>query len=371
MPKRPTVYDVAKAAGVSIATVSFTFRQPERVRPATREAVLAAARSLDYVPSASARGLADGRTGALGLFSYDMLLQASRSGPRTVEVEKDGAAGTAQDDPFAHDADAEDFTLFPLYVDEVQRGFELECARRGRALLIGRGAGEGAGGVLDVASRVDGLAVFPAPNSAEVLAQLSRRLPVVAFAMPDGGGLLHHVRVDNVAGTTALVEHLVRVHGHRRVEFVGAPQTPDYADRLAGLQQALGALGLPVPPGALDPTPLQADDPFPVVRSLAASGDLPDALVCASDQHALALLETLRRTGIRVPDDVAVTGFDGVVAGRLATPALTTVRQPMEEMGRRAVDVLLGSLDDPDGARADLTLPVRLLVRGSCGCRYP
>ena len=95
MAKRPTVYDVAQAAGVSIATVSFAFRQPERVRAGTREAVLRAARELDYMPSASARGLARGRTGALGLFSYDLLLE----------------------EPADEPVGEEDFRTYPLYVD--------------------------------------------------------------------------------------------------------------------------------------------------------------------------------------------------------------------------------------------------------------
>ena len=178
MAKRPTVYDVAQAAGVSIATVSFAFRQPERVRASTRDLVLEAARKLNYVPSANARGLADGRTGALGLYSFDMLLEAvGAGGARPVGEDPGPFFGTdVGDRAFADDADAEDFRVFPLYVDEVQRGFELECARRGRALLIGRGPGGDGAGVIDIASRVDGLAVFPGARSEEILAQLSHRL---------------------------------------------------------------------------------------------------------------------------------------------------------------------------------------------------
>lgn len=376
MARRPTVYDVAELAGVSIATVSFAFRQPERVRESTRQAVLDAARELGYVPSASARGLAEKRTGALGLYSFDMLL------------ESDGAAGgrPVREDPgpyftgtepavraFADDADREDFRVFPLYVDEVQRGFELECARRGRALLIGKGPrGEGHG-IVDIVSRVDGLAVFPGARSAELLERLARRLPVVAFAMPWGAGDLHHVRVDNAGGIRALTEHLVREHGHVRVEFVGATEMTDYAERFDGMRVALADLGLPVPDAVLDPTPLGAAGPFPVLRRLLAGradgrDGLPDALVCASDQHALDVLCLLRDAGVRVPDDVAVTGFDGVVAGRVFTPSLTTCRQPMEAMGRLAVDVLTASLEDPGAPPVDVTLPVRPLYRASCGC---
>ena len=370
MPKRPTVYDVAQAAGVSIATVSFAFRQPERVRASTREVVLEAARKLNYVPSANARGLADGRTGALGLYSFDMLLETVEPGTvRFVGEDPGPFFGTdVAQRAFADDADAEDFRVFPLYVDEVQRGFELECARRGRALLIGRGPGGDGAGVIDIASRVDGLAVFPGARSEEILAQLSHRLPVVAFAMPYGEGALHHVRVDNRAGTESLTEHLVTTHGITDIQFVGAPEMTDYAERFEGMCSALSRHGLPVPEAVLDPTPLVCDDPFPVIRSRLDAGTLPRALVCASDQHALDLLDLLAAGGIDVPGQVAVTGFDGVAAGRLCTPSLTTVRQPMEAIGRLAVDILMESLAVPDGVPLDQTLPVRMIVRRSCGC---
>ena len=368
--KRPTVYDVAQAAGVSIATVSFAFRQPERVKDVTRQAVLDAARRLNYVPSANARGLAGGRTGALGLYSFDMYLEADESGAARPVQGDPGAYFDADVDQwaFADDSDAEDFRVFPLYVDEVQRGFELECARRGQALLIGSGPIGATSGVIDIASRVDGLAVFPGNRSRELLDSLAHRLPVVAFAMPYGDGALHHVRVDNGGGVRALTEHLVQVHGLRDLQFVGATEMPDYAERFSGFQQGLAALGLPVPLEVLDPTPLVTADPYPVLRRLIAERTLPDALVCASDQHALDVMDVLQGAGLDVPGDIAVTGFDGVVAGRLHSPRLTSVRQPMEAMGRLAVDILIDSLGEmPDGP-VDRTLPVRLVLRESCGC---
>jgi LacI family transcriptional regulator len=160
------------------------------------------------------------------------------------------------------------------------------------------------------------------------------------------------------------------VHGHERIAFVGSTVMPDYAERFDGMRAALAGLGLPVPAEVLDPTPLAADDPFPVLRRLldGERRDLPQALVCASDQHALDVLGLLLEAGVRVPHDVAVTGFDGVVAGRLFAPSLTTCRQPMEAMGRVAVDLLTASLDDPGAPPVDVTLPVRAVFRASCGC---
>ena len=370
MRKRPTVYDVAQAAGVSIATVSFAFRQPERVRASTRHKVLEAAHALSYVPSANARGLAHGRTGALGLYSFDMMTEAGKTDGRGPDGDDPGSffGPDPSDLAFSDDADAEDFRVFPLYVNEVQRGFELECARRGQALLIGRGPGGAGAGAFDIASRVDGLAVFPGARSDEVIAQLSLRLPVVAFAVPPGDGELHRVRADNQAGSAALTEHLVTEHGITDIAFVGALEMPDYVGRFDGMRRTLERLGLRAPAQVLDPTALVDDHPFAVVRALAAVGRLPRALVCASDQHAIELLELLASLGVDVPGRVAVTGFDGVVAGRLCSPPLTTVRQPMEAMGRLAVDILVESLSTDEGTPLDRTLPIRMIVRGSCGC---
>lgn len=355
-PRRPTVYDVAERAGVSIATVSFTFRQPERVRESTRAAVLVAARELGYVPSASARGLAHGSTGALGLYSFDLMLAAAQ----------DGAAAAPPPPPPAADPDS-DPRAFPLYVDEVQRGFELECWQRGQALLLSSGSGSGAS-VTDVAGRVDGLAMFPGPTPVEALEHVARRIPVVAFSQPPVADGLHHVTVDNRGGMRDLVEHLVADHGVRDLAFVGRLTTPDYAERFAGFQDAVAAVGLDSPAAPLDPTDLAEPHRFEVVADLAERDRLPRALVCASDQHALAVLDLLQARGVPVPERVVVTGFDGILAGRLSRPSLTTVRQPMAAMGRLAVEILVRHA----GARAaepeQHRLPVHVVRRASCGC---
>lgn len=363
MPRRPTVYDVAERAGVSIATVSFTFRHPERVRDVTRQTVLVAARELGYVPSASARGLANGSTGAFGLYSFDLMLAAPQEGADTAEPSPDA--------PVPLDADADDQDTdpraFPLYVDEVQRGVELECRQRGQALLLSSGTGSGAS-MTDVAGRVDGLAVFPGPTSVEMLEHVARRIPVVAFSMPPVGDGLHHVTVDNRAGMRELVEHLVRDHDLRDLAFVGRLTTPDYGERFAGFQEAMAGVGLDVPARPLDPTDLAEPHRLEVVAELAAADRLPRALVCASDQHALAVLDLLAARGVPVPERVVVTGFDGILAGRLARPALTTVRQPMRAMGRLAVQVLARHAGSAAGVPESHRLPVRVVRRASCGC---
>lgn len=355
MPRRPTVYDVAERAGVSIATVSFTFRQPERVRESTRSAVLVAARELGYVPSGSARGLANGRTGALGLYAFDLMLTSPQ-----------GGAATAPPPTWDEDPDS-DPRAFPLYVDEVQRGFELECRQRGQALLLSSGSGSRAA-VTEIAGRVDGLAMFPGPTPVEALEHVARRIPVVAFSMPPVADGLHHVTVDNRAGVRDLVGHLVADHGLTDLAFVGRLTSPDYAERFAGFRDGLAAAGLPEPAEPLDPTDLAEPHRLEVVAALADADRLPRALVCASDQHALAVLDLLAARGVPVPERVVVTGFDGILAGRLTQPTLTTVRQPMAAMGRLAVQVLARHAGAPTGEPESHRLPVQVVRRGSCGC---
>lgn len=364
MAKGPTVYDVAKRAGVSIATVSFAFRRPEKVKASTREMVLSVARELGYVPSASARGLAHGRTGALGLFAFEYLLESTNQ-----PVGAAGARTPSESVPIDADSD-EDFRLFPLYVDEVQRGVELECWRRGYALMVGgRGHANIEAVLADIAGRVDGLAVFPHTIPDDVLQRIAWRIPVVEMSETSRDDELNHVTVDNVGGMRVLTDHLIKVHGLRTFAFVGDTAGSDQLARFQGFKVALGAAGLPVPSAAIAHPGGVIRQAAVIVRDAQAQGAMPDAMVCATDQEALALMDALAGAGIDVPRDVAVTGFDGIAAGRIVRPALTTVRQPMEQMGRAVVDILIDQLDRPGQPLTSRQLPVRVVLRETCGCR--
>jgi LacI family transcriptional regulator len=397
--KAATVYDVAAHAGVSIATVSMAFRRPDRVKQSTRDVVFASARALHYVPSASARGLADGRTGVLGLFSFDYLLptpapsppsgdpvSSPANGPATappvdgqIAAPADGQRGTAADGQigtaatggpvvFVREDPDEWCREFPLYVDEIQRGMELACRQHDYALLIG--GPSRAGGtdtVTDIAGHVDGLAVFPQTLPPGVLEHIAARIPVVAVSEPPHNDRLSHVTVDNRAGMRAITEHLIRDHGRRDLLFVGGLNPAEGRDRFDGFREALRAAGLRVPRKPLVP---QTDATATGRAAVTLPGDLPmpEAFVCATDDVALDIMDVLRGRGVRVPADVAVTGFDGVVAGRVVRPALTTVRQPLAEMGRLVVDVLRGHIADPARPPDYCQLPVQVILRESCGC---
>lgn len=373
--KRPTIYDVARRASVSIATVSFTFRQPQRVSEATRRLVTAAARDLGYVPSASARGLASGRTGAIGLYSYDYY---GRAGTGAASLRQDDSALLAEG--VFSDKSNEDFRLFPLYHDEVQRGVEMECRRRGYVLMIGEGRGKASeADINEIAGRVDGLAVFPNTFSAELLKRIASRIPVVELAVPAMDTGQNCVFVENAFGARELTRHLIRHHGHTSITFVGPAGSPDREHRFAGYSEAMQEAGLKTaslaapgrdPEGKLkDPLPDPARESDEAVRRLQGAGSLPDAFVCSNDAEALLFVDALKRAGLSVPGDVAVTGFDGLAAGRMSRPALTTVRQPMIALGRAAAEILIDRISTPGGEAVSRELPVDLVLSESCGCR--
>ncbi|WZH38637.1 MAG: LacI family DNA-binding transcriptional regulator [Microbacterium enclense] len=358
MGSAPTVYDVAAAAGVSTATVSRYFRDPEKVSASTREAIAQTVQSLGYVPSGLARGLAERQTGSIGLYSFgghedDEYLRASRPSGSEVEVV---------------DERSERVRLYPLFADEVLRGVELECTVRKTPLTVGWQSLDAGGIALDdLARRVDGVILLPHVMSDEMLQLLARTKPMVMVSEAARAGLqVGSVTVDNRAGMRALVSHLITVHGHRRLEFVGRPTVAlDYRERRLGFEDALRDAGLPIPEITRVSASGRTGTRDAFVEE-ARDKPLPDAFVCVSDQTALGVMEALHPLGLRAPDDVAVTGFDGILAGRLTTPSLTTVRQPMEELGRTAVDLLTEQISG--GEARHITLPVHLALRSSCGC---
>ncbi|SDK02953.1 transcriptional regulator, LacI family [Cryobacterium psychrotolerans] len=357
--KPPTVYDVAAHAGVSIATVSRVLRRPDDVRASTREHVLATVRELGYVPSASARSLAARRTGVLGLYfpGFDAMEELDEA-----EFNQSEPVNVIVDMP-----DSGEVRPPNLYFDEVLRGSELEAWRRGFALLVGVGRGTNPEEMVsDIAGRVDGMAVLARSVPDALLDHISRRIPIVLVAGPRRGDNFDHVSVSNVEGMRTLTEHLIDRHGVRAPVFIGGPvDSPDDAERYEGFVQALAARD--IDPAALpmlrgDFSRMQARS---IAEGLVAAGELPRAVVCSNDQMALGVLDVLRRRGIRVPEDVIVTGFDGIEAGRQSTPRLTTVHQPMVDLGRAAVRAMLSRLDKRDQPPISLRLPVQVLLRES------
>ena len=343
----PTVYDVAERAQVSIATVSRVYRNPDTVRAQTRERVLAVARELGYVPSGNARGLASRSTGVLGLCFPDY-----------ADPEVDNP-GDEADDP-----------EHMLYADEITRGMERAARRHGYALLI---AASLAGGpeslVAKVAGRVDGFAVLARTVPTEDLEIISRRLPIVMIAGPREIDHLDHLQVANEDGQRELTRHLIADHGLTRLAYIsGGEDSPDATARFQGFQRAVADAGLPVPEAPATRGNFTQADGRAAAERLLDCGEVPQALVCANDQMAVGALQTLERRNIRVPQDMAVVGFDGIPLGRVVRPSLTTVSQPMRRLGETAVDLLVERLREPDREPRSVVLPVIQTRRESCGC---
>ncbi|MEU0630028.1 LacI family DNA-binding transcriptional regulator [Streptomyces sp. NPDC005989] len=347
----PTVYDVAERSGVSIATVSRVYRTPDSVRAQTRERVLEAARQLGYVPSGNARGLASRTTGVLGLCFPDYA---------DPDAEADAAA----------DSDADDAVM--LYSDQIIRGMERAARRHGYALLIAASLEGGPESlVAKVAGRVDGFAVLAQTVPTEDLEVISRRLPVVMIAGPREIDHLDHIVVANADGERELARHLIEDHGLRRLAFVGGEvESPDAEARFLGFRQACRDAGLPVPdaPDLRAEMMTQAEGARATEALLDRGGERPQGVLFANDQMAVGALRALERRGVRVPEDIAVTGFDGIPLSRIVRPPLTTVRQPIRQLGEQAVELLVQRLGNSGSEPVSLMLPVSLIRRASCGC---
>lgn len=369
MTKRPTLFDVAERAGVSIATVSFAFSKPHKVKESTRIAVVEAAREMGYMPSASARALVRGKTGAIGLFALD---PAGHAGTETVRSAAsqpaDGISQETVKTDFPDDPN-EGFRLFPLYHDEVQRGLEMECRRRGYVVIVGEGnSASTEADIAEVASRVDGVAVFPNTLTGEMLRLISRQMPVVELSNPIEDNGLHRVSVENAAAMKSLTAHLIQHHGLRDIAFVGPLGFPDKEHRYAGYTDAMVEAGLPV---RTIPTPDERDsvqDVRRTIQELEANSELPQAFVCSMDAEALLYMDALSQAGIDVPNQIAVTGFDGLVAGLVSRPTLTTIRQPMFALGCEAASILIDAASGAGTQPVAKELPVKIVLRESCGC---
>jgi LacI family transcriptional regulator len=313
-----------------------------------RQHVLAVIEELGYVPDGAAQSMALHRKEVIGLVSIE-----SR-GPET-EIEQEGL----------------------LFIEEVLRGVEMALSVVGWSVLISvitEADRPGAYRRLQkVSAKVDGMLIAEGMGSSDELALLAARVPIVLVAGAADETHADVVCVDNWSGATALATHMVKVHDRKRLFYVaGPPEAPDAQERRRAFEAAVAQHPGVILAGCFEGRFAAVSGQLAVREILGSPHqELPDAIVCGNDQMAIGAMRELQAAGIRVPADIAVTGFDDIHLGAMLTPPLTTVRQSMRLVGERACALLLDRIADPTAARRVERLPTTLVVRESCGCPSP
>ena len=211
-----------------------------------------------------------------------------------------------------------------------------------------------------------GLAAYSGVERLAEMHQKLGKLPICAIGSAVPG--MPSVVVDNRPGMEALVEHVISVHGRKRLAFIsGHPKNPDSEARYQVFREVLARHGVEVDPRLVATGFFHAASGAKAALELCETGVPFDGLIVANDAMALSAVEALRGRGIRIPRDVVVTGFDDLVLSRLASPPLTTVRQPLERMGMVAVELILSQLRG-ESVPAVVEMPVEFVARASCGC---
>jgi LacI family transcriptional regulator len=218
--------------------------------------------------------------------------------------------------------------------------------------------------------KVDGILIGEGIVPSPFIERLATRVPVVIFAGTPHEQAVDVVAADNLSGSAAVVTHLIRDHGKRRLFWVHGPtDSPDSRERRYGLDYVLRANPQCELTGFYDGF-YSVESGEKAGESLLAMPrrELPDAIVSANDQMAIGVVKALARAGVRVPQDVAVVGFDDIFPGSLCDPPLTTVHQPMRLLGERACARLLERIANPALRPVTELLPAELVLRSSCGC---
>jgi DNA-binding LacI/PurR family transcriptional regulator len=328
-----TLRDVAARAGVSVRTVSNVVNTPEVVATETAESVRRVIAELGYRPNAAARQLRRGHTDVISLVVPEI------DSPYFAEL----AALVVR---------AAERRGWTVRVEQTDGDHERE-----QEMLDGaRGDG------------VDGVIFSPWAVSGREISRRVAAPPVVMLGEQPGTGAVDHVAVDNTAAAREAVEHLL-ASGRRRVAAVGLQPHLRNATallRTAGYREALEHAGLPIEARLEVPVArLHRADGADAARVLLDAGSVPDALFCFSDQIALGALRTLALRGVRVPDDIALVGFDDIEDGRYSVPSLTTVSPDKQQIADAALDCLAERRVHPGLPGRDVVVAHRLVVRES------
>lgn len=328
-----TIYEVAREAGVSTATVSRVINDRRHVREATRQKVEQVMDQLGYVANRQARGLAGGRSKVIGLLVYELGSSYFNQLIRGID-----AAVTS----IGYD--------LMLYTTHARREREAQHAA------------ELAGGP------VDGLIIVLAVDIRSYVDRLHRqRVPFVLLDYDSDIPGTTFITAANRQGARDAVDHLVGL-GHRRIGLItGTAGTSSARERLSGYRDALRTADIEHDRRLVVKGDFLEARGYEAMRQLLSLDDRPTAVFTSADTAAFGALRAIREAGMRVPEDISVVGFDDIPESSLVTPPLTTVRQPLWEMGATAVRLLQRLMDEPDATPRRTELATQLIVRESTG----
>ncbi|MFZ5912193.1 MAG: LacI family DNA-binding transcriptional regulator [Chloroflexota bacterium] len=334
--QHPTISDVARRAGVSIATVSRVINATTPVAPETAQRVQEAIQELAFVPRAAARVLASRRTQTLGL----LLPQIGGE-----------------------------------FFSPLLRGIEAEAQAAGYDLLI-HATSHIPHAVGPVAHRplgehnTDGLIVFTQSIDEKELSRLhASNFPVVLlYQSPPASLDIPAVTVENKTGALRIVEHLIRAHGRRRIVFLRGPDGNEDSEwRERGYREALDAHGIQFDPSLVATGGFNEEEAQVAMQEMLAAGVEFDAVFGGDDDSAAGAISVLKQAGKRIPQEISVVGFDDVTVARYLHPPLTTIRAPIEQVGREGVRQLVHLIRGQQ-AEALVLMRTELIIRESCGC---
>lgn len=334
MKKTPSLVDVARRAKVNISTVSRTINQTGKIGSATQQRVLKVMRELGYVPNRVARRLRarDMTTHLLGLIIPNI------QNPFFADLAR-GVEDVAYRNKFAvllcnydEDPDKEHF-----YLDVME------------------------------AESVDGIILPPIRESDPAVLRVVRKgTPVVCVDRSLTGSTLDKVEVDNHGGALQAVEHIL-ARGHRRIGIIGGPADSSTGrERLRGYKDALAAAGLTLKPELIRTGDFKTESGQRLADELLSLPTPPTALFVCNGSMTAGALEAITARGLRIPQQIAIVGFDDLPLASVLSPPLTVVRQPAYEVGKSAAELLLRRIADPESAPTSIRLLPSLIVRKSC-----
>jgi LacI family transcriptional regulator, galactose operon repressor len=336
MEKKPnskvTIVDVAAQAGVSFGTVSRVINNDVHVRKETRERVLATMQRLGFVANRQARSLAGGKSNSIGMLVPDL--------------------GTG-------------------YIGEIIRGIDAELSLSGLDLILyttHRTASKESNYVTNLATgMVDGLLLVLPRSPVDFIGSLTqRRFPFVLIDHQGAGRDCPAVGATNWQGGYNATEYLIKL-GHTRIGFItGSMDLGCAVDRLEGYRSALRINHIREAPELIFEGNFLQQDGYTGASALLDLPNPPTAIFASNDVMAMGAMDAVRNRGLRVPEDISIVGFDDIPQASLIHPAMTTVNQPLEKMGRVAAQMLLDLLQHPERRADRIELPTQLVVRDSC-----